>query len=95
MIKLIVCILSLFALGMLTLQLRQERLDLNHQCIDLHNQIEGQQAKLWNQQLDVALWTAPNTIAKTVSNHGLKMIPQTPQMPGTASWIQSEKGSEE
>ena len=60
------------------LQLRQQRLELNHQANRLHNQIEAQQAKLWNQQLQIAVYTAPNAISQTVGEHDLKLVPQSP-----------------
>ena len=36
------------------LQLRQQRMELNYQTNRLHSQIEQSQAKLWNQQLQIA-----------------------------------------
>jgi hypothetical protein len=60
------------------LHLRQQRLELNHQANLLHNQIEAQQARLWNQQLQIAVYTAPNAISKTVGDHALRLVPQSP-----------------
>ena len=62
-------------------ELRQQRLELNHQALIYHNDIEAQQAKLWNQQLQIAVSTAPNAIEQTVGNHGLKLVPQAPLLP--------------
>ncbi len=73
---------------MVVLQLRQQRLELGYQSNELHQQIKGQQARLWNQQLQIATYTAPNAITQTVSNHDLKMGPQTPLPAGTKrNWI--------
>ena len=75
-------------LAVLILQLRQQRLELNHQANQLHNQIEDQQARLWNQQLQIAVFTAPNAIAHTVSNHDLHMVPRAPLPASTANWME-------
>jgi cell division protein FtsL len=66
MLKLIVCLISAMAVAVVVLQMRQQRLELNYQANQLHNQIESQQAQLWNQQLQIAVYTAPNAIAHTV-----------------------------
>jgi cell division protein FtsL len=87
MLKLLLCLFSAVLLGVLMLQLRQQRLELNHQANKLHNQIEAQQAKLWNQQLQIAVYTAPNAISKTVGDHELKLVPQSPLPAGPSNWM--------
>jgi hypothetical protein len=87
MLKLILCLFSSVLLGVLMLQLRQQRLELNHQSNKLHNQIEAHQAKLWNQQLQIAVYTAPNAISHTVGAHELKLVPQSPQHVGPSNWM--------
>jgi hypothetical protein len=76
MIKLLICLLSGVVLAVFVLQLRQQQLELGHQNADLHDRIKAQQAKLWNQQLQIAVSTAPSAIDKTVSGYKLEMIPQ-------------------
>ena len=66
MLKLLICIACSAVLGACMLQLRQQRLELNFQTNRLHNQIEHTQSKLWNQQLQIAVYTAPNAISETV-----------------------------
>jgi cell division protein FtsL len=78
MIKLLLCLSSSLLLAIVVLQLRQQRLDLNYQVNQLHNKIEDQQARLWSQQLQIAIVTAPNAIQNTVDSQDLKMVPQTP-----------------
>ena len=88
MLKLLLCLFSSVLLGVLMLQLRQQRLELNHQANKLHNQIEAQQAKLWNQQLQIAMYTAPNAIARTVGEHALDLVPVSPLPAGKqTNWI--------
>jgi len=65
-------------MGIVLLNLRQQRLELNYQTNKIHDQIEKCQAKLWQQQLQVAVYTAPNAISKTVDDQNLKMVPQNP-----------------
>ena len=87
MLKLLLCVLSAAVLAALVLQLRQQRQELGFQNRRLHDQIKGQQARLWNQQLQIAVYTAPNAIQQTVSNHNLKMVPQAPLPRGRSYWI--------
>ena len=87
MLKLLLCVLSLSVVAALVLQLRQQRQELGYQNSRLHDQIKAQQGKLWNQQLQIAICTAPNSIRQTVSNHDLKMIPQQPLPRGRTYWI--------
>ncbi|MEA2707444.1 MAG: hypothetical protein QOF78_45 [Phycisphaerales bacterium] len=87
MLKLILCLFSSVLLGVLMLQLRQQRLELNHQSNKLHNQIEAHQAKLWNQQLQIAVYTAPNAISQTVGALDLKLVPQSSSHVGPSNWM--------
>ena len=63
----------------LMLQLRQQHLDLGNQNNRLHDRIEAQQAKLWNQQLQIAIYTAPTALARSLSDHDLRLSPLVPQ----------------
>ena len=89
MLKLLLCLAFAVSIAVVMLQLRQQRLELNHQANRLHNQIEAQQAKLWSQQLEIALYTAPNAIQKTVEGKDLKLVPQSPQHVGPSNWMQT------
>jgi len=40
---------------------------------------------LWNQQLQIAVYTAPNAIQHTVSNHDLHLVPRSPLPQGVAA----------
>jgi hypothetical protein len=87
MIKLLLCLFLSAAIAVLLLQLRQQRLELNYQANKIHGEIEHSQAKLWNQQLQIAMYTAPNAISKTVDERDLKMVPQTPLPAVKGNWI--------
>lgn len=88
MLKLLICLVGAAAIAVLVLELRQQHLELSYQTAQLHDQIASRQAKLWDQQVQIAIYTAPNAIQKTVDAHSLKLAPQTP-VPGgkDQSWI--------
>ena len=87
MLKLLLCLIVGLATAVCLLQLRQQRLELNHQANALHDEIEGAQAQLWNQQLQIAVYTAPNAIEKTVGDHDLKLVPVATAGVGPRGWI--------
>lgn len=94
MAKLLICVLSAAALAVLTLHLRQQKMELGYQANELHEQVRAQQAKLWNQQMQIAIYTAPNAIEQTVNSQDLKMVPQSP-LPGKHHWIDVENDTAE
>jgi len=78
MLKILLTLFLATLIGIVLLQLRQQRLEINYQNNQLHRNIEAAQAKLWNQQLQIATYTAPNAIIQTVNTENLKMIPRIP-----------------
>jgi cell division protein FtsL len=95
MLKLLLCLATGMFLAVLMLHLRQQKLELNHEVNQLHNRIESQQARLWNQQLQIAVFTAPNAITHTVDTHDLKMVPRSPLPAKTANWIDARDADAE
>ena len=87
MLKPLLCFVSTIILAVMILHLRQQKLELAHQANQLHNQIESLHAKLWNQQMLIAIPTAPNAIARTVGGHDLNMVPRAPLPMSAANWI--------
>ncbi len=86
MLKLMLCLVCGFALGVTTLQLRQQELELRHLSADFQAKIEARQAKLWQQQWQIASYTAPNVIARTVGGT-MELAPDS-ELPATvADWI--------
>jgi hypothetical protein len=78
MIKLLLCLFSAAFLGVFVLQLRHQQLELGYQTAALHEKIKNRQGKLWNQQLQIAVYTAPNAIERTVNNEHIDMVPAFP-----------------
>jgi cell division protein FtsL len=69
----LLCLLCGSATAVALLELRQQRLDLTFQTNKLHNQIEASQMQLWNQQLSIAVATAPNALAAAAKGKDLKL----------------------
>jgi cell division protein FtsL len=76
MIKLLICLVGATALAIAVLQLRQQNSEIGYQNADLHGQIRSHQARLWDQQLQIATFTAPNAISNVVKAHDLNMVPR-------------------
>jgi hypothetical protein len=87
MIKLLLCLVCSAAIAVVTLELRQQKLELSCQANRLHSQIEQSKATLWDQQVQIAVYTAPNAIAKTVGDRKLDMVMTAPLPAGKADWI--------
>lgn len=81
MLKLLACILCAFAIAGTLLHLRQQRNQINYKINQSHRRLQNLQIELWNQQLQVAIYTAPNAIENTVGAHNLKLVPATPLEP--------------
>ena len=73
MLKLLLSLLCGSATAVALLELRQQRLDLTFETNKLHNQIEASQTQLWNQQLSIAVATAPNALAAAAKGKDLKL----------------------
>jgi cell division protein FtsL len=93
MIKLLLCLLCSAAIAVVTLELRQQKLELSCQANRLHSQIEQSKAKLWDQQVQIAVYTAPNAIAKTVGDRRLQMVPTSPLPAGKSEWLDVREDS--
>jgi hypothetical protein len=84
MLKLLTCLLFAFVLAGLLLHLRHERTEINYQINQAHRELQNLQIELWNQQLQVAIDTAPNAIEKTVGVHKLDLVPARPAFTSVA-----------
>ncbi len=85
MAKLLICLISGAALALFMLNLRHQQLELRHQNAELHDKFKAEQAKLWNQQQQIAVFTAPNAIVQTVKGQQIEMVPQSSAL--RANWI--------
>lgn len=87
MVKILLTLACSMILAIAVLHLRQQRLELNYQANRLHNQIRQHQSKLWNQQLRIAEYTAPNAISQTVGQRELHMVPELPLPSNKTTWL--------
>ncbi|MGN6505307.1 MAG: hypothetical protein ACTHM6_07065 [Tepidisphaeraceae bacterium] len=89
MIKLLSCILCAFVATGVLLHLRHQRMEINYQINQAHRRLQDLQIQLWNQQLQVAIYTAPNAIERTVGTHKMALVPatSTPPVPADASQL--------
>lgn len=71
MLKLLICILGIFGISLELLHLRQERLAMRHEINRLHDGMEASQGKLWNQQLEIARQTTPQSLREHSKDLGL------------------------
>lgn len=85
MLKLLICLLCGSVTAVMLLELRQQRLNLTFETDKLHNQIEASQAQLWNQQLSIAIATAPNALAAAAKDQNLKL--NAANSIGKPSWV--------
>jgi cell division protein FtsL len=76
MLKLLICLFAATLMSVCVLELRQQRLEVSREANQIHAAIEASQARLWSQQLQIAIYTAPNAIAKTVGVDDLQLTPQ-------------------
>src|SRR5688500_1748134 len=89
MIKLLFSLLCAFSIAVATLHLRQQQLELKHEAARLQSSVDGQQAKLWNQQLQIAAATGPRVLKETIAEHRLPLS-SDPRVPSPAgNWTAS------
>lgn len=78
MVKLLICLFSALLIAAAMLELRQQRMNLGYESSQIHREIERAQIRLWNQQLQIGIYTAPNAIDQTVRQHQLNLTRPTP-----------------
>jgi len=74
-------------MAVVMLQLRQQELELRHQAADLQLKIQNHQAKLWQQQLEISVYTAPNAVTKIVQDQDLKLVPESSLPLAAGDWV--------
>ncbi len=86
MLKLIICLACAAAIALTTLQMRQQQLELKHQAATLQGQIQAQQSKLWTQQVQIAIDTAPTALSRNVGSE-LELVPQAGLPADAGNWL--------
>ncbi|MBC7785057.1 MAG: hypothetical protein H7144_14565 [Burkholderiales bacterium] len=75
MLKLLLCIFSAVVISGALLHLKHQKMELSYKTNQAHRRLQNLQIELWNQQLQVAIYTAPNAIERTVGSHKLGLVP--------------------
>lgn len=78
MLKLLLCIVGAFAIAAVLLHLRHEKMEINYRINQAHRRLQSLQTELWNQQLQMAIATAPAAVEKSVGQHKLNLVPAAP-----------------
>ena len=94
MLKLLLCIVAAVVISGSLLHLKHQRMEINYKTNQAHKRLQNLQIELWNQQLQVAIYTAPNAIENTVGSHNLDLVPATPALrageaekPTASPWV--------
>ena len=85
MVKLLICLFCAVLIAAAMLELRQQRMNLGFESSQIHRDIERAQVRLWNHQLQIGIYTAPNAIDQTVRQHQLNLKAPTPTGTETGS----------
>lgn len=86
MLKIVLCLTCALIVGTAMLQMRQQQLELKHQAATLQQKIEKQQSKLWNQQVLIAMMTAPSAIKETIGDD-LDLVSSSDLPEEAADWM--------
>lgn len=86
MLKLLLCIFASVMIAGALLHLKHQKMEINYKTNQAHRRLQNLQIELWNQQLQVAIYTAPNAIENTVGAHDLGLVPaQSTDAPAAAN----------
>jgi len=94
MLKILLCLVTATAVAVALLQLRQQRLDLSYQNNRLHNEIQTEQARLWNQQIQIAVSTAPNAMQQVIAQQDIHFVAPATPPDHLHSWTEMPKPSD-
>jgi hypothetical protein len=91
MLKILLCIFTATAVAVGLLQLRQQCLNLSYQTNCLHNELQVEQARLWNQQLQIAVSTAPNAMQQIIGQQDIHFVAPATPPDHLTSWTETAK----
>ena len=81
MLRLLLTLLCGLATAAALLGLRQTRLELQHECNAVHDEMLHVQAELWRQQVQIAAATAPAALEMALANGTLRVAPDDAPTP--------------
>ena len=69
MLRLLLSLICGLAIAATLLLMRQQRIELQHQCNALHDEMLGVQKQLWEQQLQIAAAVSPAGLKAVLASH--------------------------
>ena len=76
--KMFAVILSVVLLGMVLLNLRQQRLDAMHDMASLHQRVNQLRTAMWDSQTRIAEQMQPTRLRQAIQRAGLELEPLGP-----------------
>ena len=75
MLRLLLALLAGLAIAGTLLLMRQQRLLLQHECNEIHDEMLVMQTQLWRQQVQIAAAVAPGALKAVLADHELRGTP--------------------
>lgn len=72
MLRLLLSLICGLAIAGTLLLMRQQRVELGHECNTLHDEMLDIQKQLWSQQLQIASAVSPGTLRAVLAEHELR-----------------------
>jgi hypothetical protein len=75
MLRLLLALVAGLVIAGTLLLMRQQRLLLQHECNEIHDEMLEMQAQLWRQQVQIASAVAPGALKAVLADHELRSAP--------------------
>lgn len=75
MLRLLLALIASLVIAGTLLLMRQQRLLLQHECNEIHDEMLVTQAQLWRQQVQIAAAVAPGALKAVLADHELRSTP--------------------
>lgn len=76
--KLATLLMIAIVVGAVLLALRQQRLQLMHEMVQVHSQIDRSRQAIWDYQVKITERTEPNRLRDVIARHRLQLEPAVP-----------------
>lgn len=86
MVRLLLCLLVGAGIGITLLMIRQQRLELQYESNEIHDEMLDTQRQLWRQQVQIAAATAPAALESVLAHHQFETEPTNPTQELPDEW---------
>ena len=76
MLRLLLALICGLGIAVTLLLMRQQRVELQHECNQIHDGMLVAQTKLWRQQVQIAAAVAPGALKAVLADHELRVVPE-------------------